>query len=414
MNSQPPPVSFAQVLRHRPFLALWLAQFVSNFGDWLALVALFSLVAFRWKGTPYEVSGIFIAFALPWAFLGPLAGVFVDRWPLKRTMIASDLIRAALVLLLAFAGELYQVFLITFAVSAVSCFFAPAQTAIIPLLVRREELLVANSVNAQTTQLNKILGPATAGFLVAWAGEKACFYLDSLSFLLSAALLSLLSAGRASAMTGPGVAAVLRELRTGFDTLWHHRAIRFVILAMVGAIFAVGAFDALAAVYVRDVLAAQSKAFGAIVAVVGGGTILGSLVIGKFGQGWPRVLLVVLGIFGLGVGVGLLALSSSLVPALLASLCLGFAVAGVLVPAQTLLQEETPHAVLGRVSSTSAAMVTVSQLVAVALAGKVAEWVGIRNLYYGVALALVFIAATGYGYARAHRLLEVRVPAGEG
>ncbi len=402
--------TFRQVLKNRQFFALWLAQFVSNFGDWLALLALFSLVAFRWHGTPYQVAGIFISFTIPWAFLGPIAGVFVDRWNLKWTMIASDLIRAALVALLPFTTDLHQLYPLLFALSAVSCFFMPAQTAAIPLLVRREELLVANAANAQTVQFNKIVSPAIAGLLVAWAGEKVCFYLDSLSFLLSAGLLSFLAMARRPAAAAKGISSILEELRAGLSFLWKQRTIRFVILAMVAAIFAVGAFDALIAVFVRDILHATSQVFGSLVAVVGVGTIIGALLIGKFGQTQTRVSLVVLGIFSLGLGVFLLALSSHVGPALLCSFFLGVAASSVLVPSQTLMQEETPQGILGRVSSTAAALMTVAQLASVAIAGKIADRIGIRNVYFLVALLLVLTASFGYGYARVNRLAAAKAP----
>lgn len=410
MNSDTPSVSFSQVLRNRQFFVLWLAQLVSNFGDWLALLALFSLVAFRWKGTPYEVSGIFIAFALPWALLGPVAGVFVDRWDLKRTMIASDIVRGALVLLLTFAADVYQVYAVVFALGAVSAFFIPAQNSIIPLLVRREELLVANSINAQTLQLNKIVGPAAAGFVVAAAGERMCFYLDSASFLFSAVLLLLITARRTPTAGGRGPAAVLADLREGLGFLWQHPAVRFVVLAMLAALVAIGAFDALAAVYVRDVLAAESRVFGFIISLIGVGSILGSLAIGRYGQRWSRVLLVVLGIGGIGAGVALLAVTSTTAVALLVSFFLGLGASGAIVPAQTLIQEETPQALLGRVSSTSWAVLTVAQLVGVGAAGKVAEWIGIRSLYSAVGVALVLIAVLSYGYARVRHLLRPPAP----
>jgi Transmembrane secretion effector len=196
MEKPEAPVSFRQVLTNRQFRALWLAQLVSNFGDWLALLALFSFIAFRLNGTPSQIAGMLISFTLPVAILGPIAGVFVDRWNLKRTMIASDLIRAVLAGLLAVSTELYQIYLITFALSCVSCFFLPAQMVAIPILVRKEELLVANSINAQTVQLIRVISPAIAGALVAWAGHKVCFYIDSLSFVLSAALLSTITLHR--------------------------------------------------------------------------------------------------------------------------------------------------------------------------------------------------------------------------
>ena len=99
-------ITFRQVLKNRQFFALWLAQLVSSFGDWLALLALFSLIAYRLHGPPSQVSWMLISFTLPAAFLGPVAGVFVDRWNVKRTMIASDLIRAVLAALLAFTTDL--------------------------------------------------------------------------------------------------------------------------------------------------------------------------------------------------------------------------------------------------------------------------------------------------------------------
>ena len=169
------PITFRQVLKNKQFFILWLAQLISNFGDWLALLALFSFIAFRLNGTPSQVSWMLISFTLPVAVLGPIAGVFVDRWNLKRTMILSDVVRAIIACGLAFSTEPYQIYFLVFALSSVSCFFLPAQTVAIPLLVSREELLVANSINAQTIQLIRVISPAVAGALVAWAGGKTLF-----------------------------------------------------------------------------------------------------------------------------------------------------------------------------------------------------------------------------------------------
>ena len=98
-----PAGSLRQLVRNRRFVVVWTGQLVSVFGDFLAVMALFSLVAFRKAGTPGQVSGIMVAFILPLATVGPLAGVLVDRWPLKRTMVGSDLLRAGLAASLAFA-----------------------------------------------------------------------------------------------------------------------------------------------------------------------------------------------------------------------------------------------------------------------------------------------------------------------
>src|SRR5579863_9069092 len=111
-----------------PFRRLALAQLVSTFGDFLAIFAIFSIVSFRLHGTPAQVAGIMIAYMLPMGFVGPAAGVFVDRWRIKPTMISSDLIRAALILILIGSTSLWTIYGVLIALSTVSSFFVPSQT----------------------------------------------------------------------------------------------------------------------------------------------------------------------------------------------------------------------------------------------------------------------------------------------
>jgi len=116
------PMGGFGVLRNRAFFRLWLAQLISSIGDWLAILALFSLASFRLQGTPLQVAAMMIAFVAPVAFIGPLAGVFADRWDVKRTMIGSDLIRAGLVALLALATRWHEIYLLVFALTTVTTF----------------------------------------------------------------------------------------------------------------------------------------------------------------------------------------------------------------------------------------------------------------------------------------------------
>src|ERR1035438_638264 len=100
MASPTPHLTFRDVLKIRSVRLLWLAQLVSIFGDFLAIFAVFSLVTFQLHGTPTQVSMILVAYMLPLAIVSPLAGVYVDKWNVKWTMIASDLVRGVLVLVL--------------------------------------------------------------------------------------------------------------------------------------------------------------------------------------------------------------------------------------------------------------------------------------------------------------------------
>src|SRR6185437_11097024 len=104
------PMTFRDVLGLTVMRRVWLAQLVSLFGDFLALFAVLSVVTYRMHGTPTQVTGVSIAYMLPLAVLGPLSGVFVDRWPIKPTLVASGLIRALLVLLLFLDGPLWQIY----------------------------------------------------------------------------------------------------------------------------------------------------------------------------------------------------------------------------------------------------------------------------------------------------------------
>jgi MFS family permease len=410
MTTKNAPVTFKQVLMNRQFFALWLAQLVSAFGDWLALLALFSFVAYRLHGVPSQVSWMLISFTLPAAFLGPIAGVFVDRWDVKRTMIISDLIRAVLAALLAFSTDLSQIYFLGFALTSVSCFFLPAQNVALPLLVSKEELLVANALNTQTVQFLRVISPAVAGALIALAGEKVCFYIDSLSFIFSATMLMTIIIRRETTEPYKGIRSISAELLQGLRFIFEHRAILFLIVSMTSAMLALGAFDASIVIYVRDILSAGSRLFGFIISLVAAGTILGALLIGRYGQKQSKLHLVVLGIFGLGINVLILAALSSVTATIACSLGLGLSAACVLIPSQTLLQVESPQAILGRVSSTSMSLMTAAQLASFLIGGAVASWMGIRNLYYLAAIALILIAIVGYWYRRLHSVAEAKAP----
>ncbi len=410
MNPAAPTLGFADVLKVPGLARLWAAQIVSIFGDFLAIFAVFSLVAFRLHGSPTQVSFILVAYLLPLAFIGPVAGALVDRWNIKTTMIASDLIRAALATLLIFARDLNQLYAIFFALSAVSSFFLPAQSIAIRTIVPKTGLMSANALMAQAVQVTQIVSPAIAGALVAWLGPNSCFWIDSFSFVLSGALIWTLTIDHQPA-TGPiTVGSIASAVLQGMKFILTHSAVSFVILAMTAGMFAIRCFSALIAVYVRDVLMAGSVLFGALSSLVGIGMIAGTQSINKFGKSKPRNYLVIAGLFGIAVAILEVAIAGSVAGTVVGMFALGFCVAFILIPAQTLLQEETPRDMMGRVSSSLWSVLSFAQIGAMLIAGPVAQSIGIRNLYYGSGLVLLLIAGIGYLHLRrpAARALETQ------
>ena len=388
----------AHILRQPGFLRLWLAILFSGFGEWLAIMATFGIVTFQLRGPPVETSAVMISYIVPIAFLGPVAGVFVDRWHVHRTLVVSSLLRAVFVAALAFTVRLHFVYGLVFLASAASTLFTPAQTVAIPLIVQQEELLIANALATQTQQLTKLLGPALAGLILARLSERTCFLAGAGSFVLAAFVVASIRLEGRKRDSKSGVRAMLHEIAAGLRFIYVRRAIFFVAVSMAVAMFSIGIFDSLVPVYVRDVLKHKTEFFGGVLAIVGAGTILGALLIGKFAQRVSRVLMVVNGIFLFGASMLAITLVSTVASTLAFTFTLGIGIAAVMVSSQTLLQEQVPEAMLGRVTSTGIALVTISQLVAIAAGGPIAGAIGIRKLFF--AAAVLLMATALYGYIR--------------
>lgn len=392
-----PQMTLRDVMRLPAFRRLWLGQLVSIFGDFLAVFAVYSLISFRMRGTPFQVAGVMISFMVPLALISPVAGVFVDRWNVKRAMIASDAIRAALVLVLPFVHRPSQIYAIFLALSAVSSFFIPAQTITLRTVVPATGLLAANAMMQQAIQLTRIVAPAAAGALVAAFGERACFVIDSASFLFSALMIAGVTIARQPAPGARSAGAILEDMRAGLRFIFTHPTLGFVIVSMTAGMFALGCFSALIAVYVRDLLSGGSLLFGATTSMIGVGMIAGTLFVRRFGMNRSKKELVVFGLLGNGLSIAPMAAWPHAAVAIAGTLAIGFTAAFIIVPAQTLLQQETPAEMLGRVVSTTMSLMAFSQVFALTFSGNLADLIGIRNLYYVSAAMLLGVAAIGYG-----------------
>ena len=278
------PLTFRQVLALPGMRRLWIAQFVSIMGDFLALFAILSVAGFRLHANPEQMTLISLFYMLPTAVIGPIAGVFVDRWNLKSTMISSDLIRCVLAIALVFANSLTALYALLFLISFVSTFFAPAQSVAVRTIVPPEGLLNANALILQAFLVTRIVSPALAGALVSAFGPNSCFLYDAASFLFSAFMVSQISIGRTAVVASKGVRAILTDLRVGINYLFHSPVLGFVIVAMGAGFFVLSCFGPLIAIYVRDLLHSGSTAFGLLSALIGVGMLFGTVMLRKFGK----------------------------------------------------------------------------------------------------------------------------------
>jgi len=382
-----------------PFRRLWLGQLISLFGDFLVLFGVLSVASFKLHATAAQITGISVSFLIPFAFFGPLAGVFVDRWNVKRTMIASDLIRSGLALLLIFVPGIYGIYAILFALSAVSTFFIPAQSVTVRTLVPPHGLLAANALMQQALQVIRIISPAIAGLLVASLGAEVCYYVDSFSFLFSAAMIAPLLIRRESATAPTGkntISSVIHQFGEGTKFIFTHAAISFVIISLTAGMFAISCFGPLLAVYVRDYLKANEVVFGVVNSLVGVGMIACTLLITRFAKTRSKTRMVIEGLLIIGLSVVVMTAFGQVMMTGVGMFGIGVGAALIMIPSQTLIQAATPMAMVGRVSSSVWSLMSVAQVVGLAFSGSLAQRLGIVKLFYLSAAMLVLIAIFGF------------------
>jgi MFS transporter, DHA3 family, macrolide efflux protein len=382
-----------------PFRRLWLAQTISLLGDFVALFAVQVAIVFRMHGSASDIASVFIASLVPSIVLGPVAGMFADRWDPRRTMIAGDLARGVLVLQLACAVTVPQICAISFAVSCFSSFFAPARAITLPLLVPPDLLLEANARMQQSMQMVRIVSPALASALVAAFGERICYAADTATFLGSAMLLATLRYTKPANRSRPSSA--FRDLGAGFGFLFTDPRFSFVVFSMTAGTFAAGCFGALASVYVRDVLHRGPTLLGMIGMLIAAGTVAGSALLSKYARRRDPRRLIGCGMAAVGASILLIAAEPTRTAALIGATCMGLGVAVVVIAAAVMLQGETPPELRGRVSGAAAALTSLAQLAAMTLSAAWAAQLGVRGVF---ALSAAILFAIGaYGFKAAHR-----------
>ncbi len=267
------------------------AGIISLTGDWILMIGLIYRV--------YAVTGSTVASALtmassfaPQVLLGGVAGVFADRWDRKRTMIAADLLLAAgllPLLLVRGAAQIWIVFAVMFWEGSVQQFFSPAEQAMVPRLVPDDELLTANAVNGQVSNVSRLAGAALGGILAAAGGIVAVTLIDAASFLVSAVLLALVrTSGRTACPEGGSVRARLAQvgadLRDGLRLAMRNQVLRalmfFALVTSVGE----GTMSTLFTPFVEHVLHGTPQDLGLIVAAQAVGGIVGGMVAAASGH----------------------------------------------------------------------------------------------------------------------------------
>jgi predicted MFS family arabinose efflux permease len=389
-----------EALAVRDFRLLWAARLGSNLGSWLLVVAVPAYV-FDLTGSTIATGTAVVAETLPALLLGPLAGVFADRWQRRRTMVAVDLVRAGCVLgLLAVRGpgQLWLLYLAILAENAAWQFFAPARQALVPAVVGRgRRLAAANALDALADGAVRLAGAPAGGLLYAGLGMRAVVIADAATYLLSAAAIAMVACRAAppsavSATRREALAAVVAELRDGARHVTGDATLRGLLLVGGGFLTANGALTALLVPYVRLRLLGGARDLGWLLSALGAGYLLGApLAVRLAGRVALRPLLcAVLAAIG-GCFLVLFNLPVLWVDLLAIGLA-GIPGAGFLLAVQTQVQRRTPDRLLGRVGASFLTAQTGAAVAGAALGGALGHGAGLP-ITLNVASATVLVAA---------------------
>jgi predicted MFS family arabinose efflux permease len=185
--------SYWRLLRgNRNFRRLWMAQIVSEIGDWFYTLSIYTLLL-QLTGHASSVALALVLQVLPQTFVGPMAGVVNDRLRRKYVMIAADLVRFAVVLAMLFVrsrSTVWLVYPLLLAETIMAAFFEPARSSVVPNIAAKEEVLIANTLSSATWSVNLLVGASVGGVVAAFFGRDAVFVLNALSFLASAILIA--------------------------------------------------------------------------------------------------------------------------------------------------------------------------------------------------------------------------------
>lgn len=334
------------VLRNRSFALLWLGLLVSGLGDWVNYVAMVAVV-YRQTHSALALVVLRLLHVVPELLLGPFAGVFVDRWSRKRTLIVSPLVSGAFVSLLVFAHPVAMVFAEMAVITIAGMVLEPAVSASMPNIVSRQDLVQANTLSRITATLAILVGGLTGGILVSGLGASFAFGLDAASFLVIAALVTTVNVreehGRAS------VASIERALAEGLRYLRGSPLVAHVVAAGALFVFAPASMFTLGIVFAQSVLHAGSTGYGVLLAGLGAGSLVGAAGIMLIRSRWREDLTFAATGITLGAAIAMLGISRSLLPA-----AAMYGVAGCMtvinsVSAVTLVQRLVPDRLRGRV-----------------------------------------------------------------
>jgi len=398
-----------ELLKDRNFSLLWFSQIISNFGDRLNQMALIGLIYARTPGSTMELAKLLSFTMIPVFLIGPIAGIYVDRWNRKYTMVACDVLRGLLVLFIPFiiirSKSMVPIYALVFIIFSITRFFLPSKMSIIPDIVHKDRLLLANSMTTTTMMIATIVGFGLGGILVAWLGPQGGFYVDAVTYFISAAMVSLvaLKAKKIDLVSARErlkliiEKTIIGDIKEGLVYFKGNKEIRLVANTMFLVMAGVGSIYIIIIVFVQQALGSSTRHLGLLAMLLGAGLFLGSMSYGRFGARFCKKKVINAGLSITGLAIAVFAVALRLWPsfyiAALLSVVLGLFAAPIVVSSNTLLHEVMADKMRGRIFSSLEIIMHIGFLLFMFLASMIAEIIGKASILIIIGAIFFIIGA---------------------
>jgi MFS family permease len=414
-----------RVLANPRFMALFLSQVLTQVGGNMVLFGLTIKVSDLTNNSATAVSILLLTFLVPAVVFGAVAGVFVDRYDRRMIMIFTNLARGLLFVPLVFLDDqLALIYLVTAIVATLTTFFAPAESAMIPIVVPRSQLLAANGLFIFGLQASFAVGFAVLGPLAnSVLGTEVLIGIVAVLYMVAAGILVILPKappspsqvleGDAAGQARAAIRATYEQLREGLVFIRTHRNIFWSLTYLAITASLIGVLGTLGPKFATEVLELNTDDFVVIVLPLGAGLVAGILMLNAWGKHFTRRRLIEGGLAVLAVSLTILGLAqqldvitsgdgpiSLLMVVVSVAFIAGITYAFVAVPAQTSLQEELPSDVRGRVFGVLNTLVSLASFLPILIVGPVADLVGTSVVILISAGVIAVTGVASYLFAR--------------
>ncbi len=392
------------VIKNRDFTLLWISQFASVFCA-QTLNFVLAYIIFKETGSSFNVSLMFLFYILPIPILGLFAGIIVDHVSRRKIMIYTNLMQTVIVLFYLLVGSRwYFIFPIIFLYSVVDEFYFPAEAAMLPRLVTKEQLPVANFLFTLASYGSMVVGFSFSGEIIKLFGTQLTFVLASVLLGIATISTYFFQADyikqKLSFFAGDPFGKMWQEIKANYRFILKNRVLNLTMAILLFfqtsvALLGISAPELGTAVLGYDFLDLGVK----LILPIFLGSILGALTVDRFIK-VARKKLLLFGLFGgaiLLTTMGILGLIPNVHPLFVTILLvlLGFVAAEIMITGQTIIQEETPDEVMGRVMGSQKLLQAILVAVPVLFAGAMIDWIGVIPVIFTLAgfSYLVFVVA---------------------